>query len=122
MKEHDLTLQGAMNFIGEEFQKRTSRFNTLMKEIPTFDGLDGEASQALYSYVWGLGNWVTANIYWSYECERYFGAHGFETMKHRLVEISPKRENPFNTAKAASKITANKAPQTPELEDGCILV
>ena len=102
MKERDLTLQGAMDFIGKEFHKISSRFVTLVKEIPTFDGLDAEASQALDRYIWGIGNWVTASIYWGYESERYFGTQGLEIMKHRVVEVSPKRENPFITAKAAS--------------------
>jgi len=102
MKEHGLTLQGAMDFVGEEIHEHGSRFISLMKEVPTFDGLDDDASQALDRYIWGLGNWVTGNIYWSYEGGRYFGTHGLEIMEHRLVEISPKRENPFIAAKVDS--------------------
>ena len=105
MKEHGLTLQGAMDFVGKEFHKRSSLFLTLVGEVPTFADLDGEASQALDRYMWGMGNWVTANIYWSYESERYFGTRGSEIMKHRLVEISPKRENPFITAKATLAVS-----------------
>jgi hypothetical protein len=93
MKERGLTLQGAMDFIGEEFRKFGSRFITLMKEIPSFDDLDDEAHRALGRYIWGMGNWVTANTYWSFECGRYFGTRGLEIMQHRLVEISPKRED-----------------------------
>jgi len=93
MKERSLSVQGAMDYIGEETYKLASRFVTLSKQLPTF-GVDGDSkvSHAVEQYVWGLGNWVTANIEWSFESERYFGTHGLEIMKHLKVELLPKQE------------------------------
>ena len=94
MKERGLDIQGAMDYIGEENYKLATRFVSLIKQVPTFD--DSEDSRIPHDverYVWGLGNWVTANIEWSFESERYFGTRGLEIMKHRMVELLPKREN-----------------------------
>jgi hypothetical protein len=93
MKERGLSVQGAMDFIGDETFQLASRFVSLSKQLPSF-GVDEDTkfSHAIEQYVWGLGNWVTANVEWSFESERYFGTHGLKIMKHRLVELLPKRE------------------------------
>jgi Delta6-protoilludene synthase len=46
-----------------------------------------------WRYTEGLGNWVRANDQWSFESARYFGSHGLEIMKTRVVMIGKKAED-----------------------------
>jgi Delta6-protoilludene synthase len=97
MKERGFNVQEAMDYIGDETLKLASRFVSLMKQVPTIDIVGGpKCSHAVERYVWGLGNWVTANIEWSFESERYFGTQGLEIMKHRSVELLPKQAKTCN--------------------------
>jgi Delta6-protoilludene synthase len=41
-------------------------------------------------YCWSLGQWVTANVKWSFKTPRYFGKDGLDIMKHRKVALLPK--------------------------------
>jgi len=88
MKDKSFDLQSAMDYVGEQYQILASAFVRQMHDLPKCS-CPGDLEQ----YVWGLGNWVTANVWWSYESERYFGAHGLEVMKHRRVELLPKRQS-----------------------------
>jgi len=85
MASRKLSVQGAMDYIGEQYATLGSRFLSKMTLFTNSDDSN------LASYVWGLGNWVTANVEWSFESERYFGTSGPKIRNMRRVELLPKK-------------------------------
>ncbi|KAF9460417.1 terpenoid synthase [Collybia nuda] len=92
MKEHDLTVQEAMNYIGDLYNHIRKQYCEDFQDLPRFnDNVDGLVREFCY----GTGIWVTTNIKWSFASERYFGKEGMEIMKHRTVTLLPKVDKLF---------------------------
>ncbi|KZT33902.1 terpenoid synthase [Sistotremastrum suecicum HHB10207 ss-3] len=86
MKSHDLNVQDAVDHIGEQYRQLRDRFLTDRETLPSWSE---DVNRELKEYIEGLGNWVTANVEWSFESERYFGKDGPEIRQHRnLVLLS----------------------------------
>jgi len=85
MGSRKLSIQGAMDYIGEQYAALGSRFFSKMISFTN----SGDSNLA--SYVWGLGNLVTANVGWSFESERYFGSSGPKIRNTRRVELLLKK-------------------------------
>jgi hypothetical protein len=88
MKEKGLDVQGAIDYIGEIYCGIAQKFVQDMKDMPSFSG---PIDQLVSEYVFGLGNWVTTNIEWSFESERYFGVKGPEIKATLVVDLRSKR-------------------------------
>ncbi|EJD41581.1 hypothetical protein AURDEDRAFT_28815, partial [Auricularia subglabra TFB-10046 SS5] len=86
MKQESLSLEEAMLWVENQFARLTAQFLAANDALPSF----GEEDQVVAQYVMGVGTWVTANEYWSFECGRYFGTRGKEIQEHRIVELLPK--------------------------------
>ncbi|KAJ7644873.1 isoprenoid synthase domain-containing protein [Roridomyces roridus] len=70
MKEHELSVQAAMDFIGAWYHRNTDEFCALMRDLPACKD-DLETRNQLKKYVAGLADWVTSNWEWSLNSGRY---------------------------------------------------
>lgn len=87
MKEEGLDVQGAMDYISEKHRKLVQTFVDDMANIPSFpEPVDSLVSK----YVLGIADWVTANMEWSFESERYFGKRGREIQSQLVFQLRPK--------------------------------
>ncbi|KIJ08221.1 hypothetical protein PAXINDRAFT_18633 [Paxillus involutus ATCC 200175] len=95
MKEKDLDVQGAMDFVGELCKRSIDRFVEDRKKLPSWgEKIDKDVAV----YVEGLADWMPANLHWCFETERYYGKQGKEVKKTRVVTLLPKIRNPTNLA------------------------
>ncbi|KAJ6564020.1 terpenoid synthase [Mycena capillaripes] len=84
MREKNLSVQQAVDHVGEQYQQICRAFCEDMKNMPTFSGpLDNMATE----YAAGMSLWVYTNIKWSFASERYFGRDGLLIEKHRRVRL-----------------------------------
>lgn len=70
IRNSGISIQEAMDIVGEWYKKRCNDFVQLSEELPCVS--DSAVNQQLKAYVWGLGNWVTGNYEWSLSSRRYF--------------------------------------------------
>ncbi|KAJ6563922.1 terpenoid synthase [Mycena capillaripes] len=84
MREKNLSVQQAVDHVGEQYQQICGAFCEDMKKFPVFPGrLDNLARE----YATAMGFWVYTNIKWSFASERYFGWDGLHVEKHRRVRL-----------------------------------
>ncbi|PPQ77846.1 hypothetical protein CVT25_015339 [Psilocybe cyanescens] len=102
MEKQKLSIQEAMDFVDEWYQRRSSKFIDIMKEMEeTLDESD-RMQRDLKIYIKGLAQWVTANYEWSFETSRFFGPHHKDIYKARAVALMPKRGKGKNINSAVS--------------------
>ena len=89
MHEHGLELQGALEWLGAFMETKTTRFLSIMKDLPSWDTED---NKKLKVYIDGLGNWVRGNECWSLESERYYGREGSTVDKLRVIKLHSRQE------------------------------
>ena len=89
MHHNKTDIQGAMDWVYQYHKEVQAEFMDIYEnKIPKFgEPVDTELAQ----YVDGIGNWVRANVGWSYESGRYFGKKGKEIQKTRWVTLLPKK-------------------------------
>ncbi|KAJ3561920.1 hypothetical protein NP233_g9901 [Leucocoprinus birnbaumii] len=81
--DEKIDVQMAMDMVGEWYRKRGRDFVECLNQLPVL--LEGEGDSEihrLHEYARGLGNWVTANYEWSFECRRFFGEHTMEVKEN----------------------------------------
>ena len=88
MHNHGMTLQEAVDFVGDLCEKSLDRFNEDRVRLPSW-GPEIDAQVQLY--VQGQADWIVATLHWSFDSERYFGKKGLEVKKSRIVESAPVR-------------------------------
>jgi len=93
MHEHNITVQEAMDRVGQWYHQRARDFVNAMANLPVMDSKKEQVD--IRKYVWGLGNWVTANYEWSFESERFWGGMELdEEMKSGhdvVIELMPQQ-------------------------------
>ncbi|KAJ7657695.1 isoprenoid synthase domain-containing protein, partial [Mycena polygramma] len=72
MHERRLSIQDAMNFVGEWYREHLEEFCTVMRDLPPCRSV--VVRDRLRMYVAGIVNWVTGNYEWSLRSGRYFPA------------------------------------------------
>lgn len=104
MHQHNLDVQGAINWISYLHDNIADEFCRLWARIPTFCS---PVDREIRTYTDGLGNWIRANDQWSFEVrnisietarltksnrqsERYFGKEGLEIQRTRRVTLLPR--------------------------------
>jgi hypothetical protein len=84
MREKNLSVQQAIDRIGEQYHHISRVFCEDMKSLLTFPApMDNLAIE----YAVGMSLWVYTNIIWSFASERYFGRDGLLIEKHRRVRL-----------------------------------
>ncbi|KAJ7720443.1 terpenoid synthase [Mycena metata] len=87
MHQHNLDVQGAINWISYLHDNIADEFCRLWARIPTFCS---PVDREIRTYTDSLGNWIRANDQWSFESERYFGKEGLEIQRTRRVTLLPR--------------------------------
>ena len=85
-RHHGMTLQEAVDFVGDLCKKSIDRFNEDRARLPSWSP---ETDAQVQVYVQGLADWISGSLYWSFESERYFGKKGRQIKKDRIVELAP---------------------------------
>ena len=90
---------GAVEWLARHHKKLQLEFLTLVCNLPQRlrdDGVDVDDVTAaeLTIYIDHLGQWVCANEAWSFESQRYFGAHGRQIRDTRHVRRLPQKHAP----------------------------
>jgi hypothetical protein len=88
MKQEGLSLQAAVDFVGELCQQSIDRFVAERASLPSWDP---EIDRQVDIYVDGLADWIVGSLHWSFESERYFGKTGLEIKNTRTVNLLPRR-------------------------------
>lgn len=103
MQYHNLSLQGAVDYVGELCKQTIDTFSTNKTELPSWGP---EIDEMVARYVQGLQDWIVgyvfvsladfpinplfpSSLHWSFQTHRYFGTEGLEVKKQRLVKLLP---------------------------------
>ena len=84
MRTKGLSAQEAVDWLGSRFEIVMEDFITSKKLIRSF-GPDIDA--AIRVYIGGLEQWVAANLAWSFDTQRYFGAAHQEVKQSLIVTL-----------------------------------
>ena len=88
MKTDGMTLQEAVNHVGEVFE---SLMGTYMKNKALVRSFGPEHDANIQAYMQGIGYWAVGNIEWSFKSQRYFGSAHEEVRRTGVVKIAPRR-------------------------------
>lgn len=88
MEHHNMTLQQAVDQVGELCRQTIDTFAENLKRIPSFG--DEKLDKDVQTYVDGLRYWISGSLHWSFKTERYFGKDGEQVKKTRIIKLLPK--------------------------------
>jgi len=107
MHYHGLTLQEAIDYVGNLCEATINAFMENKERLPSWGA---EIDQMVANYVQGLQDWIVGyvtssfpslylcltvflsrSLHWSFQTRRYFGSEGAEIKKHRIVKLLPVR-------------------------------
>lgn len=83
-----MTLQEAVDFVGNLCKKSIDRFTEDRARLPSWGH---EIDAQVQAYVQGLADWIVGSLHWSFDSERYFGKKGLRIKNSRVVELAPVR-------------------------------
>lgn len=86
MRHHGMTLQEAVDFVGDLCKKSIDRFNEDRARLPSWGP---EIDAQVQVYVQGLADWIVGSLFWSFDSERYFGRKGSQIKKDLIIELAP---------------------------------
>ncbi|KAK7448143.1 hypothetical protein VKT23_013902 [Stygiomarasmius scandens] len=95
MREENFTVQQAMDYVGNIYIGVRDNFLENYRNLPVYDE---PINSLLRQYCWGMGQWVTTNIKWSFKSERYFGKEGLRIMQNRRVILRSSRNQHIRKA------------------------
>lgn len=85
MRHHGMTLQEAVDFVGDLCKKSIDRFTEDRARLPSWGP---EIDAQVQVYVQGLADWIVGSLHWSFDSERYFGKTGAQVKRSRIVELA----------------------------------
>jgi hypothetical protein len=86
MKEQNLSLQGAINWLESYASRVHDAFLVNLTKLPSWGE---DVDRRLKVYVDGLGQWVRGNDDWTFESGRYFGDRGSLVQRTRMMSLLP---------------------------------
>ncbi|KIM55373.1 hypothetical protein SCLCIDRAFT_134791 [Scleroderma citrinum Foug A] len=86
VNEQGLDLQSAFDFVGDLCKHSMDRFIECRKQLPSW-GPEIDRDVAIYAD--GLEHWMVGCLHWSFDTERYFGTHGHEIKKTKVITLLP---------------------------------
>ncbi|OCB91321.1 terpenoid synthase [Sanghuangporus baumii] len=87
MRTLNLSLQEAVDFVGDLCDAAVSRFIAAKRRLPSFDR-GGRIDHEVTMYTRGLEDWIIGSLHWSFESSRYFGKEGRGVKKRRVVKLA----------------------------------
>jgi hypothetical protein len=107
MHYHGLTLQEAVDYVGNLCEETINAFIENKKRIPSWGpesmiwlrymskacktGLLGTFIFSVYIFNFLVGSFGSS-LHWSFQTHRYFGSEGQNVKKHRIVKLLPLRD------------------------------
>lgn len=88
MKEHNLDLQAALDWLGAHCNRTISRFLANVKRVPSWGA---EIDEKVKIYIEGMGQWVRGNDDWSHQSKRYYGDDGPIIKETRIIHLDMNR-------------------------------
>jgi hypothetical protein len=88
MDELKTSVEGALKWLEYHHNYCKKTFLDNYQKVPSFGP---EIDPHVAHYIQGLGNWVIANVSWSFESARYFGTKGVEIREHRMISLLPRQ-------------------------------
>ncbi|KAI0925898.1 Linoleate 10R-lipoxygenase cop4 [Taiwanofungus camphoratus] len=89
MRQKNVDLQTASDLVGEHFATLMDRFVTAKGGLPSWSP---SVDAAVSDYVRAMEYWVTGNLEWSFETQRYFGVMHAEIKYTRLISLREREE------------------------------
>ena len=89
MKDFQLDLQAALEWLKTHCAQTVSRFLKNLNNVPSWGS---EVDDKVQIYIDGLGQWVRGNDDWSYEGKRYYGEEGLSITATRVLALRGGRE------------------------------
>lgn len=89
MKEKNLSLQRAVDFVGEMVFDCMRQFEVDKSNLPSWGP---EIDLQVAEYVRGMESWVVGSFEWSFASERYFGREHLTIKRTREVTVWPREE------------------------------
>lgn len=89
MTHHKLSLQEAVDYVGDLCKQTIDGFIENEKLIPSWGE---EVDKEVAIYVKGLRDWIVGSLHWSFMTERYFGTTGSHVKEGRVVKLLPKKQ------------------------------
>jgi len=86
MRHHGMTIQEAVDFVGDLSKESIDRFNSYRARLPSWGP---EIDAQVQVYVQGLADWIVGGLHWSFDSERYFGRKGGQIKNALVVELAP---------------------------------
>lgn len=84
MKERNLGLQGAVDHVAAQFSRLVNIFLDGKAHLPSWGAV---VDARVTEYVKAMESWVSGNLHWSLEVERYFGTETDEVRRTRVVRL-----------------------------------
>ncbi|KZT73096.1 terpenoid synthase [Daedalea quercina L-15889] len=86
MHNKGVDLQTAVDLVGQHFKTLMDRFMEVKSRLPSWGSA---VDQTVQMYVEAMEHWVSGNLEWSFETQRYFGPLHGEIKRTRIVPIRP---------------------------------
>lgn len=90
MHQFNLDFEEAMKWVVAYHVEVERKFLDGLKRVPSFGP---KLDEQVQKYLQGLANWPRGNDCWTFESRRYFGSHGGEVKRTRLVPLYPKQQS-----------------------------
>jgi hypothetical protein len=84
MKANGTSLQETASYVAVYWQKLMDGFLDTKTMLPSWGE---ETDAAVATYVSGLESWISGNLYWSFDTQRYFGAEHKEVERTLIVSF-----------------------------------
>lgn len=86
MKNMNLDLQGAADYVGVYFKALIDDFVTNKSRLRSWGP---KVDREVADYVMAMEKWVVGNLDWSFDTQRYFGVERHEIKRTRVVRLRP---------------------------------
>ena len=86
MRTIGLSLQDAVDYVGDLCQESTHRFIAAKKRVPAFDD-GGPIDKQVAIDIKGLEDWIVGSLDWGFERSRYFGQDGKGIKNSRVIKL-----------------------------------
>ncbi len=87
MKEKNIDLQQAADYVGEHFKVLVDRFLECKAKLPSWGP---KWDPAAAKFIMAMEDWVVGNLRWSFEAQRYFGVQRSKVAETLIVELYPR--------------------------------
>ena len=89
MKQNNLDIQSAVDFVWTMCKEAFNRFMDLKQKLPSWTP---EVDEDVGIYIEGLADWMIGTLHWSFESERYLGKEANKIKETLVVHLLPPKQ------------------------------